>query len=121
MDARGAAPDLPVQPRRHPEQTMPAPRLAYPGRGAEPARDDGATVLAIQRGAALAADMAAGLRAGQAFAAAYARAKRSAGVADFNDHRATTDALAVQRLKQAGAGSTMTLIWPLACAVQAKL
>ncbi len=29
--------------------------------------------------------MAAGLRAGQAFAAAYTRAKRSAGVADFND------------------------------------
>src|SRR5213076_2971790 len=31
------------------------------------------------------ADMAAGLRAGQAFADAYARAKRAAGVADFDD------------------------------------
>ena len=44
-----------------------------------------AELLAIQRGARLAADMAAGLRAGQAFAAAYTRAKRSAGVADFDD------------------------------------
>jgi len=42
-------------------------------------------LLAIQKGARLAAEMAAGLRAGQAFAAAYTRAKRSAGVADFND------------------------------------
>ena len=42
-------------------------------------------LLRLQNGAKLAADMAAGLRAGQAFAAAYARAKRSAGVADFND------------------------------------
>jgi len=42
-------------------------------------------LIAIQRGAALASDMAAGLRAGQAFAAAYSRAKRSAGVADFDD------------------------------------
>ncbi len=42
-------------------------------------------LLAVQNGARLAADMAAGLRAGQAFAAAYAKAKRSAGVADFND------------------------------------
>jgi ATP-dependent helicase/nuclease subunit A len=42
-------------------------------------------LLAIQRGSALASDMAAGLRAGQAFATAYARAKRSAGVADFDD------------------------------------
>ncbi|MEO8547905.1 MAG: UvrD-helicase domain-containing protein, partial [Sphingomicrobium sp.] len=42
-------------------------------------------LIAIQRGAALACDMAAGLRAGQAFAAAYSRAKRSAGVADFDD------------------------------------
>ena len=39
----------------------------------------------LRRGLALAADMAAGLRAGQAFAAAYTLAKRSAGVADFND------------------------------------
>jgi ATP-dependent helicase/nuclease subunit A len=42
-------------------------------------------LLAIQTGARLAGDMAAGLRAGQAFASAYTRAKRSAGVADFND------------------------------------
>jgi ATP-dependent helicase/nuclease subunit A len=42
-------------------------------------------LLRIQHGAALASDMAAGLRAGQAFAAAYSRAKRSAGVADFDD------------------------------------
>ena len=42
-------------------------------------------LLAVQNGARLAADMAAGLRAGQAFAAVYAKAKRSAGVADFND------------------------------------
>jgi ATP-dependent helicase/nuclease subunit A len=42
-------------------------------------------VLQIQNGARLASDMAAGLRAGQAFAAAYADAKRSAGVADFDD------------------------------------
>jgi ATP-dependent helicase/nuclease subunit A len=42
-------------------------------------------LLQIQNGARLASDMAAGLRAGQAFAAAYTRAKRAAGVADFND------------------------------------
>ena len=42
-------------------------------------------LLAVQNGVRLAADMAAGLRSGQAFAAAYTRAKRSAGVADFND------------------------------------
>jgi ATP-dependent helicase/nuclease subunit A len=42
-------------------------------------------LLRIQRGARLAADMAAGLRAGQAFAKAYILAKRAAGVADFND------------------------------------
>jgi ATP-dependent helicase/nuclease subunit A len=42
-------------------------------------------LLAVQNGVRLAVDMAAGLRAGQAFAAAYTRAKRSAGVADFND------------------------------------
>jgi ATP-dependent helicase/nuclease subunit A len=62
-------------------------------RNADPAYDTHAERLAqaiselltVQRGSALAADMAAALRAGQAFAAAYARAKRSAGVADFND------------------------------------
>ena len=42
-------------------------------------------LLQVQRGARLAADMAAGLRAGQVFAGAYTRAKRAAGVADFND------------------------------------
>jgi len=42
-------------------------------------------LLEVQNGARLAKDMAAGLRAGQAFAGAYARAKRTAGVADFND------------------------------------
>jgi len=42
-------------------------------------------LLRLQNGARLAADIAAGLRAGQAFAAAYTRAKRAAGVADFND------------------------------------
>jgi len=42
-------------------------------------------LLHVQRSARLACDMAAGLRAGQAFAGAYVRAKRSAGVADFDD------------------------------------
>lgn len=42
-------------------------------------------LLQIQNGARLASDMAAGLRAGQAFADAYSRAKRAAGVADFDD------------------------------------
>src|SRR5947209_6733122 len=42
-------------------------------------------LLRIQNAGRLASDMAAGLRAGQAFAEAYARAKHSAGVADFDD------------------------------------
>jgi ATP-dependent helicase/nuclease subunit A len=42
-------------------------------------------LLRIQNGARLARDIAAGLRAGQAFAKAYMKAKRAAGVADFND------------------------------------
>ena len=42
-------------------------------------------LLTIQNGARLASDMAAGLRAGRAFADAYAQAKRAAGVADFDD------------------------------------
>ena len=42
-------------------------------------------LLRLQNGARLAADMAAGLRAGQAFAISYTQAKRAAGVADFND------------------------------------
>jgi ATP-dependent helicase/nuclease subunit A len=44
-----------------------------------------AELLRLQNGARLAADMAAGLRAGQAFSVAYTKAKRAAGVADFND------------------------------------
>ena len=44
-----------------------------------------AELLRVQRGSKLASDIAAGLRSGQAFARAYARAKRAAGVADFND------------------------------------
>ncbi len=42
-------------------------------------------LLRIQKSSRLAADMAAGLRAGQTFARAYTQAKRAAGVADFND------------------------------------
>jgi ATP-dependent helicase/nuclease subunit A len=42
-------------------------------------------LLRVQRGSKLASDIAAGLRAGQAFASAYTQAKRAAGVADFND------------------------------------
>ncbi len=42
-------------------------------------------LLQVQRAATLACDMAAGLRAGQAFAQAYKSAKRTAGVADFDD------------------------------------
>jgi len=42
-------------------------------------------LLRIQIGGRLASDMAAALHAGQAFSSAYAQAKRSAGVADFND------------------------------------
>ena len=42
-------------------------------------------LLQIQNGARLAADIAAGLRAGQAFAKEYTDAKRAAGVADFNE------------------------------------
>lgn len=42
-------------------------------------------LLRIQSAAHLACDMAAGLRAGQTFADAYVRAKRAAGVADFDD------------------------------------
>ena len=69
-------------------------RRVYPGQlKAEPQYEEHAGRLAvligellrIQNGARLASDMAAGLRAGQAFAAAYTRAKRTAGVADFND------------------------------------
>jgi ATP-dependent helicase/nuclease subunit A len=70
------------------------PRKVSAGqRKADPDYDDHAErlvgtigeLLRIQSAALLACDMAAGLRAGQAFAAAYTRAKRSAGVADFDD------------------------------------
>jgi ATP-dependent helicase/nuclease subunit A len=53
-------------------------------------------LLRIQNAARLARDMAAGLRAGQAFADAYARAKRAAGVADFDDLIRWTRALLAQ-------------------------
>ena len=59
-----------------------------------------AELLQVQRASRLAADMAAGLRAGQAFAEAYTRAKRAAGVADFNDLIEWTRAL----FKQPGMG-----------------
>ena len=42
-------------------------------------------LLQIQNGLRFARDVAAGLRAGQAFSKAYSQAKRAAGVADFND------------------------------------
>jgi ATP-dependent helicase/nuclease subunit A len=70
------------------------PRKVTAGqRKADPGYDDHADRLAsaisgllrVQKGARLAAEMAAGIRAGQAFAEAYDRAKRSAGVADFDD------------------------------------
>ena len=54
-------------------------------RHAERLADSVAELLRVQSAARLACDMAAGLRAGQGFARAYARAKRAAGVADFND------------------------------------
>ncbi|HMI41913.1 MAG TPA: double-strand break repair helicase AddA [Sphingomicrobium sp.] len=44
-----------------------------------------AELRTLRNGAALVSLQAAGLRAGAAFAEAYARAKRSAGVADFDD------------------------------------
>ena len=69
-------------PRVTPGQTKAEPRYeAHAGRLAEMVGE----LLRVQNGARLASDMAAGLRAGQAFAAAYTSAKRSAGVADFND------------------------------------
>ena len=57
-------------------------------------------LLRLQNGARLAGDIAAGLRAGQAFALAYTRAKRTAGVADFTDLIEWTRHL----LKQPGIG-----------------
>lgn len=58
------------------------------------------SLLEIQRASKLAAEMAAGLRAGQAFAEAYTKAKRAMGVADFNDLIEWTREL----LKQPGIG-----------------
>jgi ATP-dependent helicase/nuclease subunit A len=57
-------------------------------------------LLRLQNGARFAGHIAAGLRAGQAFAAAYTQAKRAAGVADFNDLIEWTRAL----LRQPGMG-----------------
>ncbi len=54
-------------------------------RHAEQLAEQIGVLLQVQRAAKLAVDIAAGLRAGQAFAAAYTNAKRAAGVADFND------------------------------------
>jgi len=56
-----------------------------------------AELLRVQRGSKLASDIAAGLRAGQAFANAYTKAKRAAGVADFNDLIDWTRRLLAQR------------------------
>ena len=62
-------------------------RKAYPDYDDHAARlaENITELLRIQNGARLACDMAAGLRAGRAFADAYAHAKRSAGLADFDD------------------------------------
>src|SRR6476469_1882557 len=57
-------------------------------------------LLRLQNGTRLAGNIAAGLRAGQAFAAAYTQAKRAAGVADFKDLIEWTRAL----LRQPGMG-----------------
>ena len=59
-----------------------------------------ADLRGLRARAALGDDMAAGLRAGQAFAAAYTFAKRAAGVADFNDLIDWTGAL----LRRSGIG-----------------
>jgi ATP-dependent helicase/nuclease subunit A len=59
-----------------------------------------AELLRLQNGARLASEMAAGLRAGQAFASAYIHAKRAAGVADFSDLIEWTRGL----LQQSGMG-----------------
>ena len=75
-------------------QVFKVTKRVYPGQSkAEPYYEEHAgrianlvgDLLQLQNGARLAAEMAAGLRAGQAFANAYTHAKRAAGVADFND------------------------------------
>ena len=63
------------QAKAHPEYEMLAAAMS----------DALAELRTLRNGAALALLQAAGLRAGSAFAEAYARAKRSAGVADFDD------------------------------------
>ncbi|HEX6605063.1 MAG TPA: UvrD-helicase domain-containing protein, partial [Sphingomicrobium sp.] len=80
------AADLPrlqkVAARIYPGQTRAEPHYeAHAGRLANLVGE----LLRLQNGARLAADIVAGLRAGQAFAAAYSKAKRAAGVADFDD------------------------------------
>ncbi|WP_118857294.1 double-strand break repair helicase AddA [Sphingomonas mesophila] len=60
-----------------------------------------AQIVAMRSAAALVAIQAAGLRAGQAYAIAYAAAKRAAGVADFDDLIHWTRAL----LEQPGIGA----------------
>ncbi|HJQ17502.1 MAG TPA: double-strand break repair helicase AddA [Allosphingosinicella sp.] len=52
---------------------------------ARAAFDHCSRLLAMRRTAAMVTVLAAGLRAGQGFAAAYGRAKRAAGVVDFDD------------------------------------
>ncbi|HST36037.1 MAG TPA: double-strand break repair helicase AddA [Allosphingosinicella sp.] len=47
--------------------------------------EDCSRLLTMQKLAGLVASLAAGLRAGQSFAGAYARAKRAAGAVDFDD------------------------------------
>src|SRR3990170_842760 len=61
--------------KAHPEYEMLAAAMS----------DALAELRTLRNGAALVSLQAAGLRAGAAFAEAYARAKRSAGVADFDD------------------------------------
>ena len=68
------------QAKAHPEYEMLAAAMS----------DALAELRILRNGAALVSLQAAGLRAGAAFAEAYARAKRSAGVADFDDPIAWT-------------------------------
>jgi ATP-dependent helicase/nuclease subunit A len=83
IERAAALPDLlDVVKRVYPGQTKVEPDYeAQAGRLANLVGE----LLRTQNGARLAGDIAAGLSAGQAFAAAYTEAKQSAGVADFND------------------------------------
>ena len=88
---------LKIASRIYPGQTKAEPHYeSHAGRLANLIGD----LLRIQNGARLAREIAAGLRAGQAFADAYMHAKRAAGVADFNDLIEWTRRL----LKQPGMG-----------------